>query len=243
MDEARNGKKADARQAHARGRDTLWGLVLTFTIISSSQPARAQANSSVFEGSNLRVTLRMYNHGMSRGLLVHAETEAGAILNQAGIQAVWVDCPLKAAELEDYPACEEPMATTDFVIKVLNAGEADRFSRHHEALGQALECPRDQAGCSAYIFYRDVQAVARDGDASEFQVLGHALAHEIGHLLMGPNSHSAVGVMRGEWNHWDLKTIARAYLFFTEQQAKQIRYEVSARNAIRQNHIASAGRP
>ena len=236
MDKARNGKSAETR-----GRVTVWGLVLAFTIISSNQRARAQANSSAFGGADLRITLRMYNHGMSRGLLVHAETEAGAILKQAGIEAAWVDCPLKAAEREDYLACEEPMGPTDFVVKVLNVGEADRFSKHHEALGQALECPREQAGCSAYIFYRDVLALARDGDASEFQVLGHALAHEIGHLLMGPNSHSAVGGMRGEWNHWDLKMIARAYLFFTEQQAKQIRYEVAARNAIRQGQMATAG--
>jgi hypothetical protein len=34
---------------------------------------------------------------------------------------------------------------------------------------------------------------------SKGQILGHAVAHEIGHLLMGTNSHSSRGLMRGNW--------------------------------------------
>jgi hypothetical protein len=98
-------------------------------------------------------------------------------------------------------------------------------------------------GCSAYVFYRDVLTLAREGDAAEYRLLGHALAHEIGHLLLGPNSHSATGVMRGQWNHDDLKTMARAYLFFTDQQSQQIRKEASARNTIQSEQMASARNP
>jgi hypothetical protein len=194
----------------------------------------------VVERANLKITLRMYNYGISHRLLTRAEGEAAAILNQAGIRVAWVDCPLTTTESGNYADCGEPIGTADFVIKVLTAGEVDRFCTHPDVLGQALECPRNQTGCSAYVFHRSVQELARYGDASESQLLGHALAHEIGHLLLGPNSHTAFGVMRAQWRRQDLQTIARAYLFFTDQQSWRIRDEVSARNTLQQDELARA---
>jgi hypothetical protein len=102
---------------------------------------------------------------------------------------------------------------------------------HRDALGEALECLGDHSGCSAYIFYRDVQELARNWDASESQLLGHTLAHEIGHLLLGSNSHSSEGVMRANWRQQELSTIAKAYLFFTDEQSKRLCDEVSALNS------------
>jgi len=206
------------------------------------QCAAAELASPAIGQGKLGITLRMYNYGVSRGLLSRAEGEATAILQQAGIEAAWVDCPLTEAEWENYPACQNAPSPTDFSVKILTTAKADRFSSHHEALGQALECPRGQMGCSAYVFYRNVTALARDGDAGEYQLLGHALAHEIGHLLLGPNSHSATGIMRGNWNHQDLQSIARSYLFFTEQQSKQMRNEVSARDSNRRDQMTTAAK-
>ena len=36
-------------------------------------------------------------------------------------------------------------------------------------------------------------------------ILGHAAAHEIGHLLLGSNSHSPFGLMRARWSGQDLQ--------------------------------------
>jgi len=36
-------------------------------------------------------------------------------------------------------------------------------------------------------------------------LLGRAVAHEIGHLLMGTNQHSASGIMRARWSRCDLR--------------------------------------
>jgi hypothetical protein len=197
-----------------------------------SQRAGAQGVSPAVMQANLRITLRMYNYGISRSLLVRSEGEATAILNQAGLAVGWLDCPLTAAELESYPACQKPMGTGDFAVKILTVRDADRFSTHQEVLGRALECPREQIGCSAYVFYHHVLELARDGDTAESQLLGHVLAHEIGHLLLGPNSHTAIRIMRAEWNRQDLQAIAKAYLFFTDQQARRIREVVSVRKTI-----------
>jgi hypothetical protein len=218
----------------------LYGTAPDGTMTISEIRFAGSSEVLVVERANLKIRLRMYNYGISHGLLSRSEGEATAILNQAGLEVAWVDCPLTTTELENYPGCQEPMGTADFVVKILTAGESERFSTHQEVLGQALECPRDQIGCSAYVFYRDVQGLARHEGAAESQLLGHALAHEIGHLLLGPNSHTAIGVMRAQWHRQDLQTISRAYLFFTDQQSRRIRDEVSARNTIQQGELARA---
>jgi hypothetical protein len=194
----------------------------------------------VFGQGHLKITLRMYNYSISRGLLARSEGEATTILHQAGLEVAWVDCPIDATELKNYPDCQVPMGTADFVIKILTARSADRFFTNQEVLGQALECAREWIGCSAYVFHRDIQELTTYCDATEPQLLGHALAHEIGHLLLGPNSHTSIGVMRAHWRREDLQTIARAYLFFTDLQSRRIRDEVSARNTIQLNELARA---
>jgi hypothetical protein len=211
------------------------------------QRAAAQAASTLVgqrdPQTRLKITLRMYNYGVSQALLAKAEREAATILHRAGVGVAWVDCPLSPADSANYPTCLEPVGTTDFAVKVLAARETERFSSHHDALGQALECSRKQAGCAAYVFYRDVLQLAREGDAAEYQLLGHALAHEVGHLLLGPNSHSPTGIMRANWSRPDVQMMARAYLFFTEEQSRRLRDEVLARNASGLDQVATAGKP
>jgi len=220
-----------------------WGsvLTLTLTIMGVSQQANARAHPPVVQRATPMITLRIYNHGISHALLLRSEGEATAILNNAGLEVGWVDCPLSAEDSAFYPACRNPMSGADFTIRILGAEDAPRVALHRDALGQALECQGDYTGCSAYIFYRDVQELARDGDASEYQLLGHALAHEIGHLLLGAHSHASEGIMRAEWRQQELYTIARAHLFFTDEQSKRMRAQVAALNSDQQIEAQNRG--
>jgi hypothetical protein len=223
--------RGDCREeAERRNKDLLWSSVLALTVIGFGQRAGAQATLPADKRANLRITLRIYNHAISRDLLARSEGEAGSILHRAGLEVNWVDCPLSEAEFESYPACQAPMGRADFSVKILTAREANQLSKRRGVLGRALECPSDQIGCSVYLFYKDVTELARAGGASEAQLLGHALAHEIGHLLLGPNSHAASGVMRTSWQEQEMQTISRSFLFFTDQQSRLMQNEVSARN-------------
>jgi len=227
--------------AGRRRRDLPWGLTLIVTVMGVSQQAPAQVLSPAAERAKPMITLRMYNHSVSHALLVRAEREATAILNHAGLEAGWVDCPISSEESASYPACRNDMGSAEFTIKILSAAEAQLIAMHRDDLGQALECMGDHSGCSAYVFYREVRELARDGDVSESQLLGHALAHEIGHLLLGARSHSVNGIMRAHWHQEELYTIARAYLFFTDEQSKRMRAEVSELNSEQQNQAQNAG--
>lgn len=222
-----SGKRSKP-EAGRRRQDALWSSFLTLTIVGVSQGTSARTPAPTVLRVGPMIRLRIYNYGISRTLLLRSESEATTILNHAGLAAGWVDCPLSAQESSSYPACLNTRGNADFTIKILTARDAQRIALHQNAIGQALECLGDRNGCSAYIFYRDVKELARERDASESQLLGHALAHEIGHLLLGANSHTSEGIMRANWRQPELDTIARAHLFFTEEQSKRMRDEVLA---------------
>jgi len=74
-----------------------------------------------------------------------------------------------------------------------------------------------------------VDKLASLGIAEEYQVLGVAMAHEIGHLFLGPNSHSPVGIMRAGWKDKDLLEVSQARFTFTTDQSQRIQREVRYR--------------
>ena len=55
------------------------------------------------------------------------------------------------------------------------------------------------------------------------------MAHELGHLLLGPNSHSRDGIMCHPWNLADLERAFLTQMRFTGGQAERMRHEVRAR--------------
>ena len=64
-------------------------------------------------------------------------------------------------------------------------------------------------------------------------LLGHVMAHEIAHLLLGTNSHSASGIMRAHWYAQELASADRGALLFTPDQARAMteRLRESKQNA------------
>ena len=55
------------------------------------------------------------------------------------------------------------------------------------------------------------------------------MAHEIGHLLLGSNSHAPAGIMSARWEGQELNRMARGNLLFTDAQSDQMRTEIVCR--------------
>jgi len=192
--------------------------------VYGQRPSHNATSVPVSLEPGLKIALRVYNYAhIPPALLSHAEEEATTIFRQAGVEAAWVDCPLSGAELDRFPACQQPMGGADFALRILSAAMTERAPAGGEALGFALPCPEDLTGCYADVFYQRITDWASGAEISTYQLLGHAMAHEVGHLLLGPNSHSRDGIMRPQWNPDDLRVIARASLRFTPEQTERLR--------------------
>jgi hypothetical protein len=69
-------------------------------------------------------------------------------------------------------------------------------------------------------------------DNAEFEipmVLGSVIAHEIGHLLLGLNSHSGSGIMQKRWQPSQVRQAVTGNLLFTENQGNLMRAETQRR--------------
>lgn len=174
--------------------------------------------------SEPRVTLLIYNYAhLDSASLAGTQQVVAAIFEGAGVETDWIDCPLSPVDFEKYPACQRPARTTDFVVRLMTASMAAKLPMADGPLGFAQRCPDVERACVANIFYARVDELAARSDARTPRILAHAIAHEVGHLLLGPNAHSPRGLMRGVWSREDLKLMCWSHLLFTPQQSGQIR--------------------
>ena len=71
--------------------------------------------------------------------------------------------------------------------------------------------------------------LARADGLSAGMMLGHAVAHEIGHLFLGANAHSASGIMRPVMRRSDQEKMVQAWLLFDADQINRMRTALIAR--------------
>jgi hypothetical protein len=89
------------------------------------------------------------------------------------------------------------------------------------ALGYALPCAK--FGVTVTIFVDRCEEVMSHNMASLPKILGHAMAHEIGHVLLGSNEHSDSGIMRSRWTKADWFIVAAGHMTFLEGQVERMR--------------------
>lgn len=169
-----------------------------------------------------KITLRVFNYAaIPPEAVARAEREVTRIFSMIGIQARWLNCPLSPATTQDAAICPGSWLWTDLLLRVIPFATADRSNN---SLGFAL--PSFEGGIVAVIFYDRIAELTKAGVAGSGEILGYAVAHEIGHLLLGSIVHSSSGIMGSPWNREEVKF---ARLLFTRQQARAMRSEVIRR--------------
>jgi hypothetical protein len=204
-------------------------LPLGLTVLAL-QGGRAAALEAIGgdEEPPTKITLRVYNYArVPTPILVSTELVATKIFRQAGIETEWLDCRLSRAEPRT-PACERSLTASDLILKLLPASMAQTIAVEGDTFGMALTVDGKPAK-DAIIFYQRALDLARTGYVREQEILAAAMAHEIGHLLLGSNSHSSTGIMRAKWTRDELELARLGRLLFTTEQSALLRAEVLAR--------------
>lgn len=204
-------------------------LVFCFLFLTFGAPGKAQTASTGRSNQRSKITVWVHDYAkVLPGTLAAAEEEATMVFHHAGVQVTWVDCPLPGTEPDRDSPCHVPAGTADFALRILTRQMAEHLAFRAEDLGFALPCPEGERGCVANVFYHRVQELA-GGGAFSSDILSRAMAHEIGHLLLGLNAHSPNGIMRAKWRPDDLRPPAGPYLLFAPHEAERLRAEVHAR--------------
>ncbi len=84
----------------------------------------------------------------------------------------------------------------------MQLADAGRHGDHR--LGDALIDPQKRTGVLATVYVNRTMRLARDLEIDHYKLLGRAVAHEIGHLLLATNAHAASGLMREIWSRDEL---------------------------------------
>ncbi len=177
--------------------------------------------SSAQDEGNLTVTVRIYNYAQVSGdMLAEAQRKADAIFSRLGVETEWLHCPLNQEERRRNRACGRPCGPAHFVMYLLPRSMTEWATYAGDSVGVARV--RDTS-----IFMYRVTELARQplstGLCRLAVVLGHLMAHELGHLLLGPGSRSSTGIMSYPWRTKQLELAVRGRLFFTREQRERIR--------------------
>lgn len=169
------------------------------------------------------IIVQVYNWAsVAPQTLTAAENEAARIFREAGAAVSWLNCPLTIPEAQANPICIDSGPLRSIAVRIIPGVPTNRAIT---CLGVAFS----EGGIYSTIFYPRVHEYAEQRIATHSQILGHAMVHEIGHLLLGPVPHTRFGIMRGGWAAEDLRSMAMGALLFSPQQSVLIRQAATQR--------------
>jgi len=197
--------------------------ISTIVKVLAAMSLVAAINAGQSMESNQEITLYLGNgHLISDTLLAPARQTATRIFAGVGLQlqwrlapakrmpaAAWTNCTKRAVEIRVDFIQGIPEDVTDWALARSFPYETkelridvlvDRFRR--ELRSRPLLAPR---------------------------LLGHALAHEIAHLLQGVNRHSESGILRARWSESDYEQMQSRLLEFDLADVKLIHLGTESR--------------
>jgi hypothetical protein len=95
----------------------------------------------------------------------------------------------------------------------------------------------EERGRLAFVLVNLVNKIADGYSTARSIVLGAAIAHELGHLLIS-KQHTKTGIMKSYLNQSDFRKVGRGELSFTAEQARLIQNSFNAVTVTRTSPIA-----
>ena len=143
-----------------------------------------------------------------------SENHTAALFHAIGIDIDWSPC-------ESAPIGDEAIQQHWFTIRLRDdrpPGTPDSASL--DTLGQAF-FSEDQAAYVADVYYTAGQSIAAHQQVESTLLMACVMAHELGHLLLGPG-HGADGIMRAGWDSKDLDAIRKGWLRFAASESARM---------------------
>lgn len=199
-----------------------WGMLLG----ASFSAAARQAPQSGTE-PELKITLCVYDYaGLPAVLLKRALSHTQAILGDAGVALAPVACTQKKAP----GACHQDFSPLNVALRVLR----------RPVPGADAETAGSETGPYIAVNYARVEALAENSGIFPDRILGCVVAHELGHVLLGSNSHSSTGIMAARWTGVELQTLHSGLLLFLPSQKERLRAYLISQQQLASNPVTSS---
>jgi len=200
---------------------TFW---LTLWLALAIAPSNADGRAKTAKGGDLALKVSMFNDAqISDGKVAAAESVAARLFAHAGIRIDWLNCGSATETGEERASCSEAAFPEHFEIRLRQRS----LDLNESTLGLSF-LGESGIGCHADVFYAGVEPIEQEAGLSAEAILGLVIAHELGHLLLGTNSHAVRGIMRANWKRQDLSLARKGMLGFTENQAQRMRVRLES---------------
>jgi len=170
----------------------------------------------------LRILIRVYDFAhVDRDVLQSGEKLTTQIFRKAGTEVVWLD------RLTAQPSNAEvvgPEFRLNIVPRLEMLSSAQEKSKD-DLLGFATPCGETEQACIFYVLYSRISTWAAQNGTTPNRILGHVMAHEIGHALLGPYAHAPTGIMQGRLPRLNMGRV----LYFTDVQSRLLRADLASR--------------
>jgi len=184
-----------------------------------------------------QVTISVYNEaGVPGDVLTQGENEASRVFWKAGIEVKWLNCNVPAANEEESRMCREAVSLGHFHFRIVRESPGLKT----ETMGIAFVA-EDGSGAYAGLFYEPMKELHNSDGTNLASLLGHVAAHEVGHLLLGANSHGVAGIMHARWTSEELENTRRGRLVFADKESRKMKESLlTARRHSNQDSPATA---
>jgi hypothetical protein len=164
------------------------------------------------------VTVRVYETAGIEGRIREAALAVAAETVAVGsVHVHWQHC-----ESATPARCATPVSKQELVVRIVRSA-VSAWSRGTMPLGDAFIDSRTRTGVLATVYADRVLFLAHATGTDPATLLGHAIAHELGHLLLATNAHSPRGLMRASWSPEDLRRGRGADWTFTAPEIAALR--------------------
>jgi hypothetical protein len=214
-------------------------VALLALVLSSLRGGAAGRDSKISErpDSGLQISVFVFNSAqVAIRDLMKAEAEATQIFGKVGIKLRWV-AGFTARDAIAHPA-GEPWNPANLDVRIWTAAKAREPAVTSNALAYRLSVEKGQA----VLLSDAIHNLAEIWGIDPADLLGVAMAHEIGHLLLHTSGHSNVGIMEARYLQKDLASAERGGLFFSRKQGNSMRNEVRRRMSIAHERPSAAVR-
>ncbi len=167
------------------------------------------------------ITVHVYNYAHIPDLrLARTQKRVEGFFLGAGIRLKWADTPLPSSS---GPRPAGPVWNpdpSDFVLKIVPGFPKSAGQLQGSVFGFA-------AGRQVTVFNKRTEDIAFNAEVTHPEILAIAIAHELGHALLGPKSHSGTGIMRPRMQPEDFRKAQCMTLSFTPEQAERMRRQLA----------------
>ena len=161
--------------------------------------------------------------GVREPIIAKAKAETELVFRSAGVTIVWGDC-------DTFPTLDALKREPWFFVR-LRTGKPPRTvgPASLDVMGKAF-VEEHGGGTMADAYFQAIQDTSEQHRGESGVLLGFVMAHELGHLLLGPG-HTPDGVMQAAWGQKQMDALGQRWLKFTEDSAARIRRALEARAA------------